>query len=222
MFANANEDRNRAIDIESAQEGAGAGTGVLELARENSLLRERIARLETRLALGTTTTSSSSPSSPFLGSGYGNGSMVAPASEGCTDVVLKGVERKQLDNHIVTVEIINFTGVRNLDGHSHSQGRGQGQGQGPIVASSSPDGNSLGPSENPTQTIPSKGLSDVVILFSLRTLGFIHCAVRANVFYAEYQELWKGLSQGDASGTRNHHWMAVYYALLTVRDSKSY
>ncbi|EAU36929.1 predicted protein [Aspergillus terreus NIH2624] len=165
---------------------------MLELLRENSLLREKITRLETSLTLSRNAGTLSPAATPASDDGAL-----------CPTKTSKEVIR-QLESHIVTVEIINFTGVRQTEGQ--------------VIACQGADGlpSTRCLSDNPIQTIPSRSLSEAVIQFSLRSLGFIHCAVRANVFYTEHQDLWTKLSQGDLSGTRNHHWMAVYYALLTT------
>lgn len=178
-----------AVDIESTQDET--QLSMLELVRENSLLRERITRLETSLALSRNTGALSPAATP------------SPNDSALHHTRVPKEDNRQLESHIVTVEIINFTGVKQVEGQAiASQGR---------EASSA-----LRLNDNPLQAIPSRSLSEAVVQFSLRTLGFIHCAVRANVFYSEHQDLWTKLSQGDMSGTRNHHWMAVYYALLTV------
>lgn len=179
-----------AVDIESSQDET--QLSMLELLRENSLLRERITRLETSLTLSR----NAGTLSPAATLASDDGAL-------CPTKTSKEVIR-QLESHIVTVEIINFTGVRQTEGQ--------------VIACQGADGlpSTRCLSDNPIQTIPSRSLSEAVIQFSLRSLGFIHCAVRANVFYTEHQDLWTKLSQGDLSGTRNHHWMAVYYALLTV------
>ncbi|KAL4891255.1 hypothetical protein BDV59DRAFT_194450 [Aspergillus ambiguus] len=165
---------------------------MLDLVRENSLLRERITRLETTLTLSRNAEVRSPVTTPETSE------CVLRSAQAAKE------EIRQLENHIVTVEIINFTGVR--------------QAEGQIVAWQRPDGrpSTLCSGDDSLQTIPSRSLSEAIIHFSLRTLGFIHCAVRANVFYSEHQDLWTKLSQGDVSGAGNHHWMAVYYALLTT------
>ncbi|KAF9885271.1 hypothetical protein FE257_013069 [Aspergillus nanangensis] len=175
-----------AVDIESTQDEM----SMLDLLRENSLLRERVTRLEASIAL--------SGDTPARRPRIDDRRLPPPK--------LLREQEHQFDSHIVTVEIINFTGVRQTEGSQ-------------MIAHQGPDTQPTGlrPSDSsPLQTIPSRSLSEAVIHFSLRALGFIHCAVRANIFYSEHQELWSKLSQGDISGTRNHHWMAVYYALLTT------
>ncbi|KAL4810487.1 hypothetical protein BDV18DRAFT_156847 [Aspergillus unguis] len=66
------------------------------------------------------------------------------------------------------------------------------------------------------QHIPDGVTSSYIVRFSLETLGWIHCAVRADQVMQEHAVFVECLANGDMTVLENHGWMAIYFSLLTV------
>jgi hypothetical protein len=64
--------------------------------------------------------------------------------------------------------------------------------------------------------LPTETASRSIVGFSVSTLGWIHCAIRADKFLQEHDSFWNALNEGDYSVLGNHQWMAVYLSILTV------
>jgi hypothetical protein len=67
------------------------------------------------------------------------------------------------------------------------------------------------------QHLPNDVISAQILQFSLGTLGWIHCAVRADQFMEEHLAFQESLARGEITILENHGWMAIYFSLLTVR-----
>ena len=64
--------------------------------------------------------------------------------------------------------------------------------------------------------LPTESSSRSIVRFSLSALGWIHCAVRSDIFIQEHDAFWSALDKGDFSVLGNHCWLAVYFSVLTV------
>lgn len=73
------------------------------------------------------------------------------------------------------------------------------------------------PSTDPTyMLLPSRMASRAIIVYSLQILGWIHCAVRADVFLQEHEEFWNGLELGNTIDPEKRPWLSLYFSLLAV------
>ncbi|KAJ5563953.1 hypothetical protein N7513_000195 [Penicillium frequentans] len=66
------------------------------------------------------------------------------------------------------------------------------------------------------RSLPNRVDSNVILQFSLKMLGWIHCAVRADQFITDHDILQDAMAEGDLQGLHDHGWMAIYFSLLTV------
>lgn len=66
------------------------------------------------------------------------------------------------------------------------------------------------------RSLPNRVDSNVILQFSLKMLGWIHCAVRADQFITDHDVLQDAMAEGDLQGLHDHGWMAIYFSLLTV------
>lgn len=64
--------------------------------------------------------------------------------------------------------------------------------------------------------LPAKHVSLDIIVYSLETLGWLHCAVDANTFLAEHEDFWRDAELGVHFGPSYRPWFALYLALLAV------
>jgi hypothetical protein len=64
--------------------------------------------------------------------------------------------------------------------------------------------------------LPSKDASIQLITFSLQTLGWLHCAVDADVFFREHEEFWQSTQIGAGIERERRPWLVVYLAVLAV------
>ncbi|OGM41154.1 hypothetical protein ABOM_009838 [Aspergillus bombycis] len=64
--------------------------------------------------------------------------------------------------------------------------------------------------------LPARHWSEVIVKFSLRELGWVHCALDASVFIREHDAFWDSLIANEGNSLRNHAWIAVYLSVLAV------
>ncbi|KAI4942308.1 hypothetical protein J4E86_010110 [Alternaria arbusti] len=64
--------------------------------------------------------------------------------------------------------------------------------------------------------LPSKDASIQLVTFSLQTLGWLHCAVDADVFFGEHEEFWQSTQLGAGIDRARRPWLVVYLAVLAV------
>ncbi|GMG14625.1 unnamed protein product [Aspergillus oryzae] len=64
--------------------------------------------------------------------------------------------------------------------------------------------------------LPARHWSEVIVKFSLRELGWVHCALDASVFIREHDEFWDSLIANEGNSLRDHAWIAVYLSVLAV------
>ncbi|GAB1193464.1 hypothetical protein APSETT444_002680 [Aspergillus pseudonomiae] len=64
--------------------------------------------------------------------------------------------------------------------------------------------------------LPARHWSEVIVKFSLRELGWVHCALDASVFIREHEAFWDSLIANEGNSLRNHAWIAVYLSVLAV------
>lgn len=64
--------------------------------------------------------------------------------------------------------------------------------------------------------LPSRDISEQLVTFSLRTLGWLHGAVHAPEFIAEHEAFWNGIHSGVAFDIKDRPWLALYFALLAT------
>lgn len=55
-----------------------------------------------------------------------------------------------------------------------------------------------------------------IVEFSLSMVGWLHCAIRCDVFRREHDQFWSAIGYGDHSVLRQHRWMAIYLAILAA------
>jgi len=63
--------------------------------------------------------------------------------------------------------------------------------------------------------LPSRAASTRIVQWSLHTLGWIHCALRADVFIQEHEELWNKIEHGNTVEDEQRPWFALYLAVLS-------
>lgn len=66
------------------------------------------------------------------------------------------------------------------------------------------------------RSIPDKSVSIKVVDFSLKMLGWIHCALRADQFLIEHEAFQNALIAGTFGVLQDHKWMALYFSVLAV------
>ncbi|GMF85002.1 unnamed protein product [Aspergillus oryzae] len=64
--------------------------------------------------------------------------------------------------------------------------------------------------------LPARHWSEVIVKFSLRELGWVHCALDASVFIREHDAFWDSLIANEGNSLRDHTWIAVYLSVLAV------
>jgi hypothetical protein len=64
--------------------------------------------------------------------------------------------------------------------------------------------------------LPEKDASLRIVLFSLQTLGWLHCAVDPDAFLKEHDEFWQNAQFGIPLDREHRPWITVYFALLAV------
>ncbi|KNG89261.1 hypothetical protein ANOM_002123 [Aspergillus nomiae NRRL 13137] len=64
--------------------------------------------------------------------------------------------------------------------------------------------------------LPARHWSEVIVKFSLRELGWVHCALDSSVFIREHDAFWDSLIANEGNSLRNHAWIAVYLSVLAV------
>ncbi|RMZ72008.1 Fungal transcriptional regulatory N-terminal [Pyrenophora seminiperda CCB06] len=64
--------------------------------------------------------------------------------------------------------------------------------------------------------LPSKDASLQLVNYSLQTLGWLHCAVNADVFLEEHQDFWQRTQLGTGIAREQRPWLIVYFAVLAV------
>ncbi|KOC13346.1 hypothetical protein AFLA70_89g003231 [Aspergillus flavus AF70] len=64
--------------------------------------------------------------------------------------------------------------------------------------------------------LPARHWSEVIVKFSLRELGWVHCALDASVFIREHDAFWDSLIANEGNSLRDHAWIAVYLSVLAV------
>ncbi|KAH0170452.1 hypothetical protein KCU67_g2635, partial [Aureobasidium melanogenum] len=64
--------------------------------------------------------------------------------------------------------------------------------------------------------LPSREISEQLVTFSLRTLGWLHGAVNAPEFVTEHEEFWNKIHSGVALDAKDRPWLALYFALLAT------
>lgn len=64
--------------------------------------------------------------------------------------------------------------------------------------------------------LPSRATSTQIVNFALNHLGWIHCAVRADVFLSEHESFWDSLEAGQAIVPAQRSFTAIYCATLCV------
>ncbi|KAG9852201.1 hypothetical protein KCU98_g3603, partial [Aureobasidium melanogenum] len=64
--------------------------------------------------------------------------------------------------------------------------------------------------------LPSREISEQLVTFSLRTLGWLHGAVNAPEFVTEHEEFWNKIHSGVALDVKDRPWLALYFALLAT------
>lgn len=64
--------------------------------------------------------------------------------------------------------------------------------------------------------LPSHTTSSQIVHFSLTHLGWIHCALRADIFLNQHEEFWKDLTAQRSNHLRRSSWFALYFAVLSV------
>lgn len=72
------------------------------------------------------------------------------------------------------------------------------------------------PSLDVLSILPSREESTRVVNFSLQMLGWIHCALRVDIFQQEHEQFWDRLEAQDTSVLENHSWLMVYFSVLAV------
>ncbi|KAK1919025.1 hypothetical protein P3342_001155 [Pyrenophora teres f. teres] len=74
-----------------------------------------------------------------------------------------------------------------------------------------------GPAADPTfLLLPSKDASLQLVNYSLQTLGWLHCAVNADVFLEEHEDFWQTTQLGTGIPRERRPWLIVYFAVLAV------
>ncbi|KAM0415971.1 hypothetical protein ACHAPT_013070 [Fusarium lateritium] len=66
------------------------------------------------------------------------------------------------------------------------------------------------------QIMPDKATSTHIVKFSLRVLGWIHCALRVDEFLAQHEAFQNSLQADSLQVFHGHGWMATYFSILTV------
>ncbi|KAL2857315.1 hypothetical protein BJY01DRAFT_242387 [Aspergillus pseudoustus] len=69
---------------------------------------------------------------------------------------------------------------------------------------------------NFVQRLPNQSASTYILRYSLETLGWVHCAVRADQFMEEHQAFQESRATRNGTMHADHGWMAVYLSLLVV------
>ncbi|CAN9154446.1 unnamed protein product [Alternaria alternata] len=64
--------------------------------------------------------------------------------------------------------------------------------------------------------LPSKDASVQLVTFSLHRLGWLHCAVDADVFFGEHKDFWQSTQLGTGIERERRPWLVVYLAVLAV------
>ncbi|KAF2845602.1 hypothetical protein T440DRAFT_472514 [Plenodomus tracheiphilus IPT5] len=64
--------------------------------------------------------------------------------------------------------------------------------------------------------LPTREASHQIVTFSLRTLGWLHCAVNADAFLAEHREFWELIQIGAGLAGERRPWLILYLSLLAV------
>lgn len=64
--------------------------------------------------------------------------------------------------------------------------------------------------------LPTRQNSTQIVDFSLRTLGWVHCAVRTDDFLATHNIFQDALESGTMQVLQDHEWMAIYFSILAV------
>ena len=64
--------------------------------------------------------------------------------------------------------------------------------------------------------LPARHFSTKIVDFALRNLGWMHFALRANVFKEQHEEFWNQVESGDNSALGDHSWVALYLSILAV------
>lgn len=64
--------------------------------------------------------------------------------------------------------------------------------------------------------LPSRRASTCIVTYSLQTLGWIHCAVRADQFLGEHEKFWDSIESGHTVEAGSRPWIALYFSLLAV------
>ncbi|THY16332.1 hypothetical protein D6D00_08933 [Aureobasidium pullulans] len=64
--------------------------------------------------------------------------------------------------------------------------------------------------------LPSTEMSEQLVTYSLRTLGWLHGAVHAPEFVAEHEEFWNQIHNGVPLDAKDRPWLALYFALLAT------
>lgn len=67
------------------------------------------------------------------------------------------------------------------------------------------------------RSVPDKLTSTRIVEFSLRVLGWIHCALRADQFFIEHEAFQNALIAGTLEVLQDHKWMAIHFSVLAVR-----
>ncbi|KAL3440562.1 hypothetical protein BJX65DRAFT_290320 [Aspergillus insuetus] len=156
---------------------------------ENSALKERIMQLEAHSALGSDALHSSSPNAGVLPERQPGNNLTAEE--------FVETEKVRADDF----EILENTLEKLHDSRANSTVLD------PVINDDFYKTLSILPTETSSRSI---------VGFSVSTLGWIHCAIRADKFLQEHESFWNALNGGDYSVLGNHQWMAIYLSILTT------
>lgn len=158
---------------------------------ELSLLRERVAELEAE-------TRNSKPQDEVRRSAQIRQSKIETENARTTELQEDTTQRQELETLQSAFEDINL-GIR-----AHS---------------GTPNESFLSPRPQLSQQmwlLPSQNTSLKIVRFALNELGWIHCALRASVFWQEHETFWTSLQVYNFDALTQHSWMATYFAVLAV------
>ncbi|EOA85090.1 uncharacterized protein SETTUDRAFT_137453 [Exserohilum turcica Et28A] len=64
--------------------------------------------------------------------------------------------------------------------------------------------------------LPSQDASLGLVTFSLQKLGWLHCAINADVFVKEHEDFWHNAQLGASITREQRPWISVYFSVLAV------
>lgn len=66
------------------------------------------------------------------------------------------------------------------------------------------------------RSVPDKQTSTRIVEYSLKMMGWVHCALRVDHFLLEHEVFHNALASGTIDVLQDSKWMSVYFSILAV------